>query len=76
MPCGRILTAAMRIRLDDERLLAHMREAASFAYRADETSLEVLRPTRGAVETAEITALLERWTVDHPGGRLEIVADR
>jgi hypothetical protein len=68
----------MRIRLDDERLLADMlafmRAEGCIAYSHAEGSIEVLRPARPGVETAEIKELLARWKHENPGASPEIVA--
>jgi hypothetical protein len=73
----REFSAAMRIRLHNERLLAEllsfMREAGCIAYHSDAGAIEALPPTRGNAETEEISALLDRWSVSHPEAEPEIV---
>jgi hypothetical protein len=68
----------MRIRLDDRRLLgdllSFMREAGCIAYYEGDTAIEVLRPTRGGAEAAEIKELLALWNASNPGAGPEIVA--
>lgn len=67
----------MRIRLHDERLradlLSFMRGAGCIAYLAEADTIEVLRPTRGDAEAAEITELLASWSAGHPDAAPEIV---
>ena len=69
----------MRIRLTDERLLADLlafiRASGGIAYyKTEPESIEVVRPHAfGEKESAEVSALLDRWSAEHPEAEPEIL---
>jgi len=67
----------MRIRLDNEQLLADllafMRARGCIAYLTRNDEIEVLRPTRGVAATEEIAELLDRWSANHSEAAPKIV---
>ncbi len=71
----------MRIRLRSPELLPDllrfMRNEGCIAYyQSDAEVLQVLRPHAfGSAEAHEISSLLARWSVRHPGAEPELLSD-